>query len=428
MDHPSADALRNRQHGPVRWLRAHPDGADLILATFLTAISVAFHFVKPDVDASDVRSPTWWTVPLVMVAVLPIARRRINPTATAVFVVGVQVVCELLDVEGPGFIGVIVGVYSLGAHAFGQRRTHAVTAISILLVPLLLAGLLDDKLAIGDFISTVVVLTTAFVLGDNLRRRRDAAQSIQDRLERAERERELIARQRVTAERTRIARELHDVVAHSVSVMVIQAAAARRNLRSAPSSAEDALTNIEVTGRQTMNELRSILGVLRRSEEDDGLSAESSRPVRDLAPQPTLQSVSGLVDAAPDLPIALSIEGDIADLPTGVDLTGFRIVQEAITNVRRHAGPVTKVDVSIRRTGDHIDIEVADDGRGAAADSTGPGFGIVGMRERLDSIGGSLTASSQRSGGWHVRARLPIQTLELPSRTPSQEAAAQVLG
>lgn len=428
MDRPIATAVRRPR--PITWLSAHPGAADLLLASLLTAITVVVHLVESESDLGDSRSPAWWTFPIVVAAVLPIARRRTNPIGTVLVVVAAQVVAELCDILGPGFIGVIVAVYSLGAHASGRRRTRTVGTIAVLISVLLVAGLVRDELDIGSFVWTIVVHTTAFVLGDNLRRRRDAAQAIQDRLERAERERELIAHQRVAAERTRIARELHDVVAHSVSVMVIQAAAARRSLRSNPARAEDALANIELTGRQTMNELRSILGVLRRNEaddrrpSDDGLGAERG-------PQPTLRSVATLVETSRDLPIELSIEGDISDLPSSVDLTGFRIVQEAITNVRRHAGAVSNVQVSITRFPDEVDISVIDNGRGAAADDKGPGYGIIGMHERLEAIGGSLTASSRRGGGWHVRAKLPTPRQSVPSNiddTPPEVMASKTAG
>jgi signal transduction histidine kinase len=413
MQYSTGVVARSRRTGPVSWLRAHPRSADVLLAVVLTAVSVTFHIadskVDPETPDDFFRDPAWWTVLLIAAAILPIAWRRINPVGAALMVVGGQIILELADIDGTGFLGVMVGVYSLGAHSAGRRRTRTISAIVLALTLLFVAGIFVDELEIGSFVSSVVVLGTAFVLGDNLRRRRDAAQSIQDRLERAERERELIAHQRVSAERTRIARELHDVVAHSVSVMVIQAAAARRSLRSSPSDSETALLNIETTGRQTMNELRSILGVLRRNEEaDDDHRDQPGEPVGALAPQPTLRDIAGLVDTSIDLPIEVSTDGEISNLPSSVDLTGFRIVQEAITNVRRHAGPVTTVGISIHRIGGQIEIDITDDGRGSAADAGVPGYGLIGMRERVDAIGGSLTATTRRGGGWHVHAILPI--------------------
>ncbi len=187
-----------------------------------------------------------------------------------------QVITAFLHIDGTGFLGVLIGLYSVGAHSVGPRRARAVLCMAVAISVLFVLGIVVEELDIGQFISSTVFLVTAFVLGDNLRRRREKPDSLVERAERAEREHALIAQQQVTAERTRIARELHDVVAHSVSVMVIQAAAARRNLHDAPDVAATALGNIEDTGRQTMTELRGILGVLRSENDDDATSMNTS--------------------------------------------------------------------------------------------------------------------------------------------------------
>ena len=220
-------------------------------------MSVAIHLGELDTSEEYVE-PRWWTVPLVVLSVLPIAWRRVRPVESAAVIVAAQVISTFADIGGAGFIGVLIALYSLGAHSVGRRRTRLLIATVLAIATLFIAGFIVDELELGDFISSVVILVTAFVLGDNLRRRRDTAKTLEERLVRAERERELVAEQKVHAERTRIARELHDVVAHSVSVMVIQAAAARRNLATSPHNAEIALTNVESTGRQTMEELRAI--------------------------------------------------------------------------------------------------------------------------------------------------------------------------
>ncbi len=316
-----------------------------------------------------------------------------------------QVVASFADVFGPEFLGVTIALYSLGAHATGRRRTQTVITVVALDVDLFFAGLLVEELTVGLLLSSTILLITAFVLGDNLGRRREAADALQERLDRAERERELMARERVNAERTRIARELHDVVAHSVSAMVIQAGAARRSLGHSPESALTALGNIERAGRDAMNELRGVLGVLRRSETEGIGDADRGRPAA--TPQPTLADVAQLVAGASDLPIVASIESEWDDLASGTDLAGFRVVQEALTNVRRHAGPVTTVDLNVRHGRGDITIEISDDGRGAAADDAGSGYGILGMRERVEAVGGRLTAGSRAGGGWRVSATLP---------------------
>lgn len=381
---------------PIAWLRANQRAADVILATFITAAAVTFHVLDLD-QTEDFRDPTWWTVPLVIGSVFPIAWRRSFPIRSGLFIAAAQIVTALFDIDGTGFLGVLIAIYSLGAHSSGQRRTNALWAIGVGILLLFIAGITVGEVDVGNLISSTVILVTAFVLGDNLRRRRERADSLAERAERAERERALIAQQQVSAERTRIARELHDVVAHSVSVMVIQAAAARRNLSHAPDVAQTALTNIEDTGRQTMNELRGILGVLRR-DTDDGAS---------LTPQPSMADLEALVRASDDLPIQLNVNGSLEGLSPSVTLNGYRVVQEAITNVRRHAGPVTDVTIDVERCGAALTITVIDDGRGAAADDIGPGYGVVGMRERVAAVGGSVNIGPRSGGGWRVQMTLP---------------------
>ncbi|MBG7605226.1 MAG: hypothetical protein IZT58_11400, partial [Actinobacteria bacterium] len=343
---------------PVQWLRDHPRAADLMLALLVTAIAVAAHVA----DETSVNDPqqvdsTWWTVALVIIGTMPLYWRRSRPLVTGLVVVSFEVLALLIGMAGAAFLGSVVAVYSIGAHSSGKTRTRVMALISALIFSLFVVGWLRGLELFDEFISTGVLLVTAYVLGDNLRRRRERVESLAERAERAEREQELLAEQRVIAERTRIARELHDVVAHSVSVMVIQAAAARRNLTSSPETSAEALSAIETTGRQTMNELRGILGVLRTEGQTDA-------PMLD--PQPSLDRVDVLVDGN-DLPVELAIETPLNTLPDSVSITGYRLIQEALTNIRRHAGSVKHVDVSIARDHDQLKIMIADDGRGAAA-------------------------------------------------------------
>lgn len=385
---------------PIVWLRAHPRAADLLLATATTAVSVTFHLLALD-STEQFRDPSWWTVLLVIASVFPITWRRSFPIRSGVFVSAAQILSALLDIDGTGFLGVLIAIYSLGAHSVGHRRARAMAVIGIGILLLFIAGITVGEVDVGDFLSSTIFLVTAFVLGDNLRRRRERAESVAERAERAEREHALIAQQQLNDERTRIARELHDVVAHSVSVMVIQAAAARRNLTGDPEVAGTALANIEDTGRQAMHELRGILGVLRSPSE-----ADSS-----LTPQPTLSDIDALVRASDDLPIELhadASESALDGLTPAVTLIGYRVVQEAITNVRRHAGPVTVVTIDIERSADSLTITVADDGRGGSADQSGPGYGVIGMHERVAAVGGSVDVGPRQGGGWRVRTVLPI--------------------
>jgi signal transduction histidine kinase len=384
---------------PIAWLRTHPRAADGLLAVLVVAAAVAGHLAgETSVDDPNQPDPAWWTVMLVLAGTVPLAWRRSRPLVAGSVVVAAEVVALFLGVGGIAFLGSVVAVYSIGAHTAGVLRTRVISAIAVAVMLLFVAGWIDGLSLLDEFVSTGVLLVTAFVLGDNLRRRREHVSGLAERAERAEREREFLAEQRVAAERTRIARDLHDVVAHSVSVMVIQAGAARRSLASSPELALEAIEAIESTGRQTMGELRSILGVLRTAVPDPTL-----------APQPSLSRLESLA-GLDGLPLTVTVEGELTALPESVSATGYRLIQEALTNVRRHAGSVGRVTVTLRTDGHDLRIEVVDDGRGAGALPDVDGFGLIGMRERVAAVGGTVEAGPQPGGGWRVRAVLPIDT------------------
>jgi signal transduction histidine kinase len=295
---------------------------------------------------------------------------------------------------------VLVAVYSVGSHTEGRRRAYVAAAALIVVLADGTVTVAVGDLKLVDGIAAIGMLTAAFVVGDNVRRRRQHVESLADRAERAERERDLLARERVADERNRIARELHDIVAHSVSVMVIQASAARRNLASRPDEASALLENVERTGRQTMDELRQVLGVLR----DDGDGEPPSVPL------PTLGDLPALVDSVGGLPVRLAVTGVPDRVPAGVAVSVYRIVQEAVTNANRHAGPGATIDVRVTCMASEVEVVVADDGRGASALHGAPtGYGLVGMHERATAAGGSFSAGPRRGGGWRVSATIPFQ-------------------
>jgi signal transduction histidine kinase len=217
------------------------------------------------------------------------------------------------------------------------------------------------------------------------------------RAEIAERERELAAREAVVEERARIARELHDVIAHNVSMMVVQAGAERRVLDGANASTREVLQTIEQIGRGALTEMRRLVGMLRSDGEDP------------LAPQPGLDDVATLVGQVREagLPVELTVEGERRGLPAGIELSAYRIVQEALTNALKHAGDA-HAQVSIRYGADSLELEIFDDGRGGANGRPGGGHGLVGMRERVALYGGRFDASRRPGGGFAVRAKLPI--------------------
>lgn len=382
---------------PIAWLRTHPRASDGILTVLVVAIAIVAHLLgDTSVEDPNQPDPAWWTLILVLVGTVPLYWRRTHTLVAGAIVVTAEVIALFIGVGGAAFLGSVIAVYSIGAYTTGALRTRVTTGLAALVVLLFIAGWIDGLSLLDEFISTGVLLITAFVLGDNLRRRREHVADLAERAERAEREQGLLAEQRVAAERTRIARDLHDVVAHSVSVMVIQAAAARRSLATSPGSAAQAIEAIEATGRQTMTELRSILGVLRTEAPDDSLT-----------PQLSLAHLDSLTEAG-DLPVAVTVDGDLGSLPDSVSVTGYRLIQEALTNVRRHAGTVATVTVTVRVDDGNVTIEVSDDGRGAASVTTPDGFGIIGMRERVAAVGGTVDAGPRPGGGWRIRALLPI--------------------
>ena len=331
-------------------------------------------------------------------ATLPLGWRRRSPAIVLLVVALCQMWIEAMDAAGPGWMGVLIAAYTLGAYRSGRLLWRLGGSLLLVVVTFVIAGVVTGSAPWQALVSTPIMFAAAIVLGDNMRRRRERSAELVERAERAERERHLVAHQHVQEERTRIARELHDVVAHSVSLMVIQTAAARRQLLADPQGVDASLAAIEETGRTAMQEMRRILGVLRDVSGDAPLS-----------PQPGLSAIAGLTASASDLPVSVHAEGDLDHLPVGVELSAFRIVQEALTNVRRHAGPVQRVDVSMIRLADSLTVEVTDDGRGAAAaDQGAPGFGLMGMRERVAAYEGQLYAGPRPGGGWRVRAIFPV--------------------
>ncbi|MFE2948464.1 sensor histidine kinase, partial [Embleya sp. NPDC059267] len=202
------------------------------------------------------------------------------------------------------------------------------------------------------------------------------------------------------AERARIARELHDVVAHNVSVMVVQADGAAYALDAAPELTREALGTISATGREALAEMRRLLGVLRSQSEGDAY-----------VPQPGVEQLEDLLERvrSAGLPVDLTVEGVPVELSQGVALTVYRIVQEALTNTRKHGGPDAKARVRLRYLGEDVELDVGDDGRGAAAPGDGMGHGLVGMCERVALFGGHLETGPRPDGGWRVRARLPVR-------------------
>jgi signal transduction histidine kinase len=268
-------------------------------------------------------------------------------------------------------------------------RLFAIGAALLALPPLVAVAVRGEPKGAVSFtvITLVVMLLVRRVVGDRERRAQIA-----------ERERDLVAREAVVEERARIARELHDVIAHHVSMIVLQAGAERRVLDGANASTHEVLETVERTGRSALTEMRRLLGMLRGDVHEP------------LMPQPGLRDVPILVTQLREagLPVELNVEGERQELPTGIELSAYRIVQEALTNALKHAGEA-RASVNIRYGSDSLELEIADDGAGASAPVPSGGHGLLGMRERVALYGGRLDAGRRPSGGFVVRVLLPIR-------------------
>ena len=284
---------------------------------------------------------------------------------------------------------VIVAVYSVGAHTRG--RALALGSL-VVLGAIVLAVIADgSSLNVSGFLFFGFFMGGPFLAGIAIRIRREREALLA-------RERDERARAAVAEERTRIARELHDVVAHAISVVVLQARGGRRSLASEPEEARRALDAIEATASQALAEMRRLLGMLRADDEAVGL-----------APQPGVAGLGALVEQVRDagLPTELRVEGKTRELPPGVDLSAYRIVQEALTNALKHAGSRARARVVVTYEHDGLLLEVVDDGTGPSQ-SNGDGHGLTGMRERVSVFGGRLESGPRPEGGFAVKARLPL--------------------
>ncbi len=297
------------------------------------------------------------------------------------------------------FIIFLVISYSVAVHGEGRRAVIAAAIafaaeVLVIDVPRFLIGV-----NAGDIVPAWILYLMFWFIGRTIRQRRLQAERLEDLAARLEVEREEKARVAVAEERSRISRELHDVIAHSVSVMVVQAQAAQRLLEGEQRESRQALGSIETTGRQALTEMRRLLGILRRTD------AELA-----LAPQPSLGRLDALIEQVREagLPTELRVEGEARPLPPGVDLSAYRIVQEALTNTLKHAGP-SRAKVMIRYRDEELELEISDDGPGTGG-SGGAGQGLVGMRERVALYGGVLESGKKVDGGYLVRARLPLDS------------------
>jgi signal transduction histidine kinase len=360
---------------------------DEVLAAVITALALV-QIVLVDESAVTRLVEAAGTVILGAIA----ARRSRIPLLFLGSIVAISIVAAALPAIGDNNVYavglfVLLAVYNAAAHTSG-RRTQVAGALTVALYVTDLAADSD-----GIYLEGIVFYTLLFglpwVAGRAVGRRRLSEGRLAQEKARAQ--------AAIAEERARIARELHDVVAHAISVIVLQARGGRRVLEAEPADAREAFATIERTGHQALEEMRRLLGMLRATDEQLAL-----------APQPSLKQLDRLVEQVQSagLPVQVVIEGDPRELAPGVDLSAYRIVQEALTNALKHAGPA-RARVLLRYDADELELEIADDGAGSGG-GAGTGQGLIGMRERVSVYGGELEAGRRPGGGYALRVRLPL--------------------
>ena len=339
----------------------------------------------------------WLAVLVVLLMTLPFLARRQRPFAAPAFVCVVAVLTSyaeplLIPWTFVLFLGILGSFFFFG---MVEDKVQRRAGIGLSAATIATVGWFDEHTSWDEYFWVSVISGMVWVAGYALKRKLTEAEVVRGRLER---EREERTREAVAEERARLARELHDVVGHSVSVMTVQASAVRRLLLPEQEKEREALEVVEQTGRQALAEMRRLVGVLRRPEE-----------APTLAPQPSLEYLEKLVAHVREsgLPVDLRVEGEAVRLPASLDLTAYRLIQEGLTNALKHAN-ADRAEVIVRYGAGELELEVADNGTGSG-DGKGGGHGLVGMRERVAVYGGELEAEPRPEGGFRLRARLPLE-------------------
>jgi signal transduction histidine kinase len=375
--------------------RRLPAGLDVSLALVLLAIALA-HTRHAGVPG----------ILLNIAIVLPLLWRHRAPGAVFTVIWAIAAIQGLTEAPTFADSALLVAFYTVAAGA--DRRTTVLAAIA------LEAGVACavTTLAVGadtwlkEFVALSGLATAAGVLGLNVRNRRQILAALHDRADRLEQERGREVALATATERSRIAREMHDVVAHNLSVMVALCDGAGYHVHDAPDRVATALDQASRTGRQALAEMRQLLGVLREPPAGP-----------ELAPQPGVRQIDDVIEQirAAGLPVTYTLSGELHDAPPGLELAIYRIVQEALTNTLKHAGPHARASVRLTCTPDTIEVDVSDTGTSAPASHTG-GAGLRGMRERAAVYGGTLQAGARPEGGWRVRATLELSTAVAATR------------
>jgi signal transduction histidine kinase len=376
-------------------VRLRRDFVDALLVVLVWALYVELLATSADYEPS-----VWY--PLGWLMVLPLLLRRRWPLPSVLLSLGAFTLAAALDPAGqqnltlPAFCALAVAV-TAGAI---QDRSQAIAGAAAVLASISVVILTTPSGGASDFFWITFFFGAAWLAGRALATRAEQTRELRARVRAAERARAEAADRAAFDERARIARELHDVVAHSVSVMVVQASGVRRLLKDDQAREREALLSVEQIGRQALSEMRRMLGVMRTGED---------QPAAALAPQPGLQHLDRLIEQVEEagLHVGLRVEGKRIPLSPGVDLSAYRIVQEGLTNALKHAKGA-HAEVIVRYADDGVEVAIEDDGPGLA-NGDGMGHGLVGMRERVALYGGTLEAGPRPEGGFVLRAKLPVE-------------------
>jgi signal transduction histidine kinase len=393
------------------WFNYHPSGTDILITIAFALLALLNLYVNWGTNSA---LSSVLAVLLTLLVILPLTFRRRYPLGVLIFMTLAVIAFRTSAIPESPFISYALLFAFFSAGAYGQNRFRNLVRYvsSALIIGLLVYEIFFQQRG-ADFptqtilyqLSTILLniflFAAAWWISEVFRTRDQREVELREKTRQLEKERDENARRAVVDERVRIARELHDVVAHHVSVMGIQAGAARRILKQQPDKANDVLSQIEASSRQAVAELQRLLGFLRADNQVD-----------DIAPQPSLQQLDALVNQMrlTGLTVSVKIEGEKIPLPPGVDLSAYRIVQEALTNTLKHAGPV-HADVTIRYAPNTVELEIKDDGTvpvtGSGTES-GTGRGLIGMRERVSLHGGEFQAGRLPAGGFFVKVKLPL--------------------
>ncbi len=382
----------------LAWLRAHPYWADALLAVPFVAIAVltsvsARNFA--DTGLHEPRGIIDWTV--LVVPSLCIALRRRLPVCALLVAALATTAIWLLGLPDYMFATCLL-IFSAYLHGRAPLAQRSAIGVAAWLTAFATLGVVAGEIPAFTVAVVGLMVAGAIAVASNALNHRAYLSELEYRAEQSEKLRVAEIEKVATDERTRIARELHDVVAHGLSVIVVQAGAAQRIINSDIDGTTHALGEIEGAARNSLSEMRQVLGLLRTDDADN----RRPTPVADALPELVASYQEHGVETT------LRISGDRRQLPSTIDTSVYRIVEEALTNVLKHAGPIPRANVSLDYEPDHLVLKVVDNGRGAAAPRQ-PGHGLIGMRERVDVLGGTITAKPVTGGGFAVKVHLPLE-------------------